>query len=97
MTSLSNDKSTHISHILDNIGLSTAMVAMRILSNVYKHNIENTIKEPTQSILIPSGSVIEGIGLQWYPEHLKSDVDTMVYNPYIVVHDGKVGPRPSRN
>jgi hypothetical protein len=99
MTSLSNDRSTHISNNLDNIGLSTEIVAMRILSTVYTYNIKNTRKEHSSSqfITIPSGSIIEGIGLRYYPKHLTSDMDILFCFTDIVVHDREVGARPSRN
>jgi hypothetical protein len=95
-------KSVDISECLDTLGLSTEMVAMRILSTVYNNNILNTRKEQFGFITIPSGSVIEGIGLQYnpaqyYPAHLASDVDTMYCFTDIVFHDGEVGPHPSRN
>jgi hypothetical protein len=97
MASFSNSKSTNSSHILDTVGLSTDMVSMRILSTVYKYNIENTRKEHEGYIPIPSGSVIEGICLQWYPVYLTSYCDIMMCIPDIVMHDGEVGPHPSRN
>jgi hypothetical protein len=97
MAALTNDKSTDMSNVFDNIGFSTEMVAMRILSTVYQNNIYNTRKEKLWCITIPSGSVVEGIGLQSYPAHLKSDLDVMFCTIDIVVHDGEVSPHPSMN
>jgi hypothetical protein len=96
MASLWNAKSARISDCLDNLGLSTEMVAIRILSAVYMHTIHNTRRKQYHTIAIPSGSVIEGIGLPHSPPHLTSYIDVMFCRTDVVVHDGDICPHPSR-